>query len=123
MHSFLSFIFLEFMIYYDVAAIFLFAFLAISVFLRRMNKAKSSNLFLILLLICFLATLFDLLSAIYSNNYSALNISNIDHNFYISYLLHIIYILFHFQNFFLIMIEILFLHAFFSYKILLILLF
>ncbi len=91
MHSFLSFIFLEYMIYYDVAAIFLFAFLTISVFLRRMNKAKSSNLFLILLLICFLATFFDLLSAIYSNNYRALNISSIDHNFYISYLLHIIH--------------------------------
>ncbi len=91
MHSFLSFVFLEYMIYYDVAAIFLFAFLTISVFLRRMNKAKSSNLFLILLLICFLATFFDLLSAIYSNNYRVLNISSIDHNFYISYLLHIIH--------------------------------
>ena len=77
-------IILEYLPYYDVAAMFILLLLIISIFLRRLNRAKSSKIFLILLLVTALTDFFDIGSMIIIKHYIKREFMLIDDNFYFS---------------------------------------
>ena len=77
-------IILEYLPYYDVAAMFILFLLIISIFLRRLNKAKSSKIFLVLLVITALSGLFDIGSMLIIKHYIKRDIRLIDDNFLFS---------------------------------------
>ena len=79
----LSFIiqFNSYIVYYDYAAISIFLILLLCIYLRHLNKVKSSKYFFILLFIAILASLFEILSA------QILNQNILNDNIAISYMM------------------------------------
>ena len=84
----------NYILYFDYASILIIILLISSVYLRHLNKSKSSKVFLALLIICFITTFFDILSANLLNKYVDYNIKSFDYNLYFSYLLHELYYFF-----------------------------
>ena len=98
---------LKYILYFDYAAILVFILLIISIFLRHLNKSKSSKVFLVVLIICFIATTFDIISANLLNRYVIYNIKSFDDNFIFSYFIHELYYCFRYLIIFMYVIYIL----------------
>jgi len=98
---------LKYILYFDYAAILVFILLIISIFLRHLNKSKSSKVFLVVLIICFIATTFDILSANLLNRYVIYNIKSFDYNLIFSYFIHELYYCFRYLIIFMYLIYIL----------------
>jgi len=81
--------FLNTIIYYNYVAFCILILVALSIYLRKLNRTNSSRVFLVLISVCALAVIFEIGSVNWTEVYKQLDLQRFDPNNVVSYIFYI----------------------------------